>query len=90
MISFTSFNEGSMALFFPSPEGHFIAFNFNCPNHFLDLDSLAPATLQSLSQQPFLVGNIKEKRIYRALAQNPFSLPRDTEYSLLSIQEMPL
>ncbi|CAG9323339.1 unnamed protein product [Blepharisma stoltei] len=90
MISFTSFSEGSMALFFPSPEGHFIAFNFNCPNHFLDLDSLAPATLQSLSQQPFLVGNIKEKKIFRALAQNPFSLPRDTEYSLLSIQEMPL
>lgn len=90
MISFTAFNEGSIALFFPTLEGHFLAFNFNCPNHFLDLDSLSPATLQCLTQQPYLVGHIISLKVYRAGAINPFSLQKNTEYALLAIQEMPL
>jgi hypothetical protein len=47
-ITFTNFNEGSLALFFPGPEGKFLAFNFNAPFHYLDLDSLSEQAQREL------------------------------------------
>ena len=88
MICFNNFPEGSLGLFFPTPEGNFLAFNYNAPYHFLDLESL-PAK-EELSSLPFVVGHIKSKQTFVATQGNPYMLPSGTTYTLLSIQQISL
>ncbi|CAN0373801.1 unnamed protein product, partial [Laminaria digitata] len=38
-IAFTSFSVGQVAMFFPTPEENFLAFNVGCPAHFLSKES---------------------------------------------------
>jgi hypothetical protein len=85
-ISFTSFNEGSLALFFPTAEGQFLAFNYNCPDHFLNTDLLSPQAIEAMHNEPYIVGLITEKKRLLAERNNPLSLPQGSEYFLLTIK----
>ena len=89
-ISFTSFIEGSLALFFPTAEGQFLAFNYNCPEHYLNLESLNAESLENLAYLPYIVGQITEKRACIAEKSNPLYLPHGKEFYLLSIREQNL
>lgn len=86
-ISFTSFTEGALALFFPTSEGQFLAFNYNCPDHYLNLESLNAKTLENISDQPYIVGQILEKKACIAEKFNPLCIPQGKEFYLLSIRE---
>ena len=85
-IAFTSFNEGSLALFFPTNDGHFLAFNYNCPDHYLNTDSLSPQTIEIMHSEPYIVGLIVEKNKVVAQRNNSINLPQGSEYFLLSIK----
>ena len=85
-IAFTSFNEGSLALFFPTAEGHFLAFNYNCPDHYLNIDLLSPQAIEIMHNEPYIVGLITEKKKQVAERNNPINLPQGSEYFLLTIK----
>ena len=91
-IYFTSFPEGALALFFPDPEGRFVAFHCNSPNHFLDLATLPEAVAGQIRyyshrEKPFILGKIVHRSTLTATpALNPFLLPLGTAYHLLSIE----
>ena len=85
-IAFTSFNVGSLALFFPTADGHFLAFNYNCPDHYLNTDSLSPQTLEIMHSEPYIVGLIVEKNKLVAERNNSINLPQGSEYFLLTIK----
>ena len=85
-IAFTSFYEGSLALFFPTAEGHFLAFNYNCPDHYLNTDLLSPQTIEIMHNEPYIVGLIIEKKKQVAERNNPINLPQGSEYFLLTIK----
>jgi hypothetical protein len=88
-ICFTTFEEGSLALFFPSANGHFVAFNCNTPLHFLDFDSLKSSTRALLTTKNFIVGEILKRRVFTAASEyNPFSLTPGTQFTVLSINEV--
>lgn len=88
-ICFTSFEVGSLALFFPSAHGSFVAFNCNTPYHFLDFDSLKSTTQALMSTKHFIVGEIMRRRTFTAAAEyNPFSLVPGTGFTVLSINEV--
>ena len=89
-ISFTQFNENSLALFFPTAEGQFLAFNYNCPDHYLNLDSLNGQSLEIISSLPYIVGLITEKKTVIAEKNNSLFLPQGKEFFLLSIKEQPI
>ena len=89
-ISFTSFIEGSLVLFFPTAEGQFLAFNYNCSEHYLNLDSLNAQSLENLSSLPYIIGQITEKRAFIAVKGNSLCLPQGKEFYLLSIKEKSL
>lgn len=58
MISFSEFHKDTLALFFPGPNDCYIAFNFNNPYNILDVYSLSEHSRQTLSEKPFIVGQI--------------------------------
>ncbi|OMJ68444.1 hypothetical protein SteCoe_34096 [Stentor coeruleus] len=86
-ICFTSFNKGSLALFFPTSEGQFLAFNYNCPDHYLNIDSISGQSIEMIQSQPYIVGVITDKKKIIAQRNNPFMLPLGQEFYLLSIKE---
>ena len=88
-ISFTNFTIGSLALFFPTSEGQFLAFNYNCPDNYLNLDSMSEKNIEMILSQPYIVGLITDIKKYVAEVKNPISLPVGTEFYLLSIKEVP-
>jgi Autophagy-related protein 11 len=87
-ISFTDFTTGSLALFFPTSERHFLAFNYNCPDHYLNIDSISEEDLNSILSQPYIVGLITEKKTVIADKTNPLLLPPGSTFYLLSIKQV--
>lgn len=85
-IAFTSFEQGSLALFFPTAEGQFLAFNYNCPDHYLNTDALSPQTIEAMHNEPYIVGLIMDKKKMVAGRNNPLNLPQGAEYCLLTIR----
>mmetsp|Transcript_22318 Transcript_22318/g.54989 ORF Transcript_22318/g.54989 Transcript_22318/m.54989 type:complete len:97 (-) Transcript_22318:166-456(-) len=87
-ISYTSFEPGDFALFLPTSQGYFVAFNRGCPFRYLSSESLSAAKAKCGEQLTYVLGHIIEIFVSEAMdtkERNPYGLPVGTEYHVCTV-----
>ncbi|CAM9370521.1 unnamed protein product [Hapterophycus canaliculatus] len=74
-IAFTRFSVGQVSMFFPTPEGNFLAFNVGCPGHFLSKESQALVGKDEHFRPYYVLGRIIEIQDEVCEEGSPYGLP---------------
>lgn len=87
-ISTRDFEDGDVMIFFPL-YNNFIAFNIDCPHHYLSHESKEMVGSHPLFKKSFIVGKMVFKETYTASQDfNPFNLKRGTEFSVVTLRTL--
>ncbi|CAM9792009.1 unnamed protein product [Scytosiphon promiscuus] len=62
-------------MFFPTPDGNFLAFNVGCPGHFLSKESQALVGKDEHFRTYYVLGRIIEIQDEACGEENPYKLP---------------
>mmetsp|Transcript_8518 Transcript_8518/g.19896 ORF Transcript_8518/g.19896 Transcript_8518/m.19896 type:complete len:271 (-) Transcript_8518:205-1017(-) len=87
-ISYTSFEPGDFALFLPTSNGFFVAFNKGCPFRYLSSESLEAAKAKCGEHLSYVVGPLIEISESQAMDEpncNPYGLPIGTPYHVCTV-----
>mmetsp|Transcript_46632 Transcript_46632/g.116817 ORF Transcript_46632/g.116817 Transcript_46632/m.116817 type:complete len:271 (+) Transcript_46632:180-992(+) len=87
-ISYTSFEPGDFALFLPTSNGFFVAFNRGCPFRYLSSESLEAAKAKCGDNLSYVVGPVIEISESEAMEDpdcNPYGLPIGTPYHVCTV-----
>ncbi|CAN0093411.1 unnamed protein product [Ectocarpus sp. 4 AP-2014] len=87
-IAFTRFSVGQVAMFFPTPEGNFLAFNVGCPRHFLSKESQDLVGRDEHFRSYYVLGRIIEIRDQTCEEENPYSLPVGQSIKVMSVESI--
>ncbi|CAM9204821.1 unnamed protein product [Ectocarpus sp. 13 AM-2016] len=87
-IAFTRFSVGQVAMFFPTPEGNFLAFNVGCPRHFLSKESQDLVGRDEHFRSYYVLGRIIEIRGQTCEEENPYSLPVGQSIKVMSVESI--
>mmetsp|Transcript_5516 Transcript_5516/g.21169 ORF Transcript_5516/g.21169 Transcript_5516/m.21169 type:complete len:1129 (+) Transcript_5516:111-3497(+) len=91
MVALTRFKAGDVALFFKNPKGFYEAFNLDAPNHYI-----APESLECFEEQQrdnlCILGEVinVEKCAVVDGFDNPYQLPNNTPYAIVTVMRVSL
>ncbi len=87
-ISWRSFSNGDIILFFPIPANakDFLSFNLGYPHHYLSPESIQLIGKDKYFKKSYVLGRMSNKANCVATAEiNPFKLPIGTNYYLITV-----